>query len=43
MIELYFEFLDFRVGVIEISALVGLDVVSMGIWFSGFQENTVVS
>ena len=31
MIELYFGFLDFRVGVNEISVLLGHDVSSLGI------------
>ena len=38
MIELYFGFLDLRVGVNEISVLLGHDVASLDIWFSGFQK-----
>ena len=43
MIQFYFGFLDFRVGVNEVAVLLGHDVASLGIWFSGFRENAVVS
>ena len=43
MIQFYFGFLDFRVGVNEVAVFLGHDVASLGICFSGFRENAMVS